>query len=187
MVCPCDCEITQWKDPKKSGIVFGSGILLYLVLMWVEFCPIRLAIFAVQVGIVVCFGLSFTQHRIQPKNVEALTETVQETLRKATEAAEPFIVEGLMQVNKIATMTDRVRAAKCLVLTFVLGYVFSIISLTTILLLGWIVAFAWPKVYEKNQKQIDDAASKANAAFAEHVKKVPKLAEALGYNQKKSE
>eukprot|EP01064_Diplonema_japonicum_P004004 TRINITY_DN1264_c5_g1_i1.p1 TRINITY_DN1264_c5_g1~~TRINITY_DN1264_c5_g1_i1.p1 ORF type:complete len:190 (+),score=62.55 TRINITY_DN1264_c5_g1_i1:65-634(+) len=180
-------DLTHWRNPKASGIVFGGGVLAYILLVWVDFCFIKLSIFAFQCAVAIALGLSFTAHKIKRKEPEDLQNLIGGYISGITKVVEPLAVKVAVEFNKIATMDDKVHSMKFLVLSYVVSTIFSIISFTTIILLAWIGAFAWPKIYETNQGPIDDNFAKANAAFAEQIKKVPKLAEALGYNTKKSE
>uniref|UniRef100_A0AAQ5X878 Reticulon n=1 Tax=Amphiprion ocellaris TaxID=80972 RepID=A0AAQ5X878_AMPOC len=162
-------DLIHWRDPKKSGLVFGLSMLLLLSLA--AFSVISVASYLLLA--LLCVTITF---RIYKSVVQAVQKSNEghpfktlidkdvsippETFRKHVDASLTYINRALKQMSRLFLVEDLVDSLKV-----------SSSAVTDILL------FAVPPIYEKNKTQIDQyidlARTQVNTTITKLQEKLP--------------
>jgi uncharacterized membrane protein len=164
-----DCsKIFHWRDPIKSGLLFGIFNFFYLLITWGEYTVITLMSDLLLALLAVCFGfvnyVVLKARWIDGKNVpnpfkarfksstfhvsrSTLIQHV-DTVLDFTNLTIDLFRDVFYCVNPIFTA----QAAGILYVTATIGNWFSAATLMWLVLLGF---FIWPRLYEEKQQEID--------------------------------
>ncbi|XP_034471517.1 reticulon-3 isoform X1 [Hippoglossus hippoglossus] len=179
-------DLINWRDPKKSGVVFGLSMLMLLSLA--AFSVISVASYLLLA--LLCVTITF---RIYKSVVQAVQKSSDghpfktlidkdvsippETFRKHVDASLTYINRALKQMSRLFLVEDLVDSLKLAVVMWLLTYVGAVFNGITILILADILLFALPPVYEKNKTQIDQyidvARTQVNTTMAKLQEKLP--------------
>ncbi|KAM9426809.1 reticulon-3-B-like isoform 2-T2 [Pholidichthys leucotaenia] len=182
----CVKDLIHWRDPKKSGLVFGLSMLLLLSLA--AFSVISVVSYLLLA--LLCVTISF---RIYKSVVQAVQKSNEghpfktmidkdlsippETFRKHVDNSLTYINKTLKQMTRLFLVEDLVDSLKLAVAMWLMTYVGAVFNGITILILADILLFAVPPVYEKNKTQIDQyidlARTQVNATIAKLQEKLP--------------
>jgi len=181
-------DLVYWKDLKKSGIVFGAGLVLlfslvfYTVLSLVAYVSLlALAVtisFRIYKNILAAVQKSQDGHPFK----EYLEKDIEVSKGRAHHIADTIIC----YVNKIAAELRRLFLAEDLVdsikfgiLLWLATYIGAWFNGLTLAILAFVAAFTFPKVYETHKEQIDGYVKIAHDKINEFVdlakSKVPGL------------
>ncbi|KAG7235438.1 hypothetical protein INR49_002669 [Caranx melampygus] len=179
-------DLIHWRDPKKSGLVFGVSMLMLLSLA--AFSVISVVSYLLLA--LLCVTITF---RIYKSVVQAVQKSNEghpfktlidkdvsippETFRKHVDASLTYINRALKQMSRLFLVEDLVDSLKLAVVMWLLTYVGAVFNGITILILADILLFAVPPVYEKNKTQIDQyidlARTQVNTTIAKLQEKLP--------------
>ncbi|KAM7377750.1 hypothetical protein PAMA_014173 [Pampus argenteus] len=179
-------DLIHWRDPKKSGVVFGLSMLLLLSLA--AFSVISVASYLLLA--LLCVTITF---RIYKSVVQAVQKSSDghpfkalidkdvsippETFRKHVDTSLTYINQALKQMSRLFLVEDLVDSLKLAVVMWLMTYVGAVFNGITILILADILLFAVPPVYEKNKTQIDQyidlARTQINTTMAKLQEKLP--------------
>ncbi|XP_029931510.1 reticulon-3 isoform X3 [Myripristis murdjan] len=179
-------ELIHWRDPKKSGVVFGLSMLLLLSLA--AFSVISVISYLLLA--LLCVTITF---RIYKSVVQAVQKSNEghpfkalmdkdvsippETFRKHVDVSLTYINRALKQMSRLFLVEDLVDSLKLAVVMWLLTYVGAVFNGITILILADILLFAVPPIYEKNKTQIDQyidlARTQVNTTIAKLQEKLP--------------
>ncbi|KAM4537450.1 reticulon-3 isoform 1-T1 [Odontesthes bonariensis] len=179
-------DLIHWRDPKKSGLVFGLSMLLLLSLA--AFSVISVVSYLLLA--LLCVTITF---RIYKSVVQAVQKSSDghpfkalidkdvsippETFRKHVDASLTYINQALKQMSHLFLVEDLVDSLKLAVVMWLLTYVGAVFNGITILILADILLFAVPPIYEKNKTQIDRyidiARTHVNTTVAKLQEKLP--------------
>ncbi|XP_072232906.1 reticulon-3 isoform X1 [Leuresthes tenuis] len=179
-------DLVHWRDPKKSGLVFGLSMLLLLSLA--AFSVISVVSYLLLA--LLCVTITF---RIYKSVVQAVQKSSEghpfkalidkdvsippETFRKHVDASLTYINRALKQMSRLFLVEDLVDSLKLAVVMWLLTYVGAVFNGITILILADILLFAVPPIYEKNKTQIDQyidiARTHINTTVAKLQEKLP--------------
>ncbi|XP_051799995.1 reticulon-3 isoform X1 [Acanthochromis polyacanthus] len=179
-------DLIHWRDPKKSGLVFGLSMLMLLSLA--AFSVISVASYLLLA--LLCVTITF---RIYKSVVQAVQKSNEghpfktlidkdvsippETFRKHVDASLTYINRALKQMSRLFLVEDLVDSLKLAVVMWLLTYVGAVFNGITILILADILLFAVPPIYEKNKTQIDQyidvARTQVNTTIAKLQEKLP--------------
>ncbi|XP_053199826.1 reticulon-3 isoform X1 [Scomber japonicus] len=179
-------DLIHWRDPKKSGLVFGVSMLLLLSLA--AFSVISVASYLLLA--LLCVTITF---RIYKSVVQAVQKSSDghpfkslidkdvsippETFRKHVDNSLTYINRALKQMSRLFLVEDLVDSLKLAVVMWLLTYVGAVFNGITILILANILLFAVPPVYEKNKTQIDQyidlVRTQVNTTMAKLQEKLP--------------
>uniref|UniRef100_A0A1A8NXT6 Reticulon n=2 Tax=Nothobranchius rachovii TaxID=451742 RepID=A0A1A8NXT6_9TELE len=179
-------DLIHWRDPKKSGLVFGLSMLLLLSLA--AFSVISVASYLLLA--LLCVTITF---RIYKSIVQAVQKSAEghpfkallekdvsippETFRKHVDSSLTYINRALQQMSRLFLVEDLVDSLKLAVVMWLLTYVGAVFNGITILILADILLFAVPPVYEKNKTQIDQyidlVRTRVNTMIAKLQEKLP--------------
>uniref|UniRef100_UPI003AAFD80E reticulon-3 isoform X1 n=1 Tax=Centroberyx gerrardi TaxID=166262 RepID=UPI003AAFD80E len=179
-------DLIHWRDPKKSGVVFGLSMLLLLSLA--AFSVISVVSYLLLA--LLCVTITF---RIYKSVIQAVQKSSDghpfkalmdkdvsippETFRKHVDASLTYINRALKQMSRLFLVEDLVDSLKLAVVMWLLTYVGAVFNGITILILADILLFAVPPIYEKNKTQIDQyidlARTQVNTTMAKLQEKLP--------------
>ncbi|XP_026066947.1 reticulon-3-like isoform X3 [Carassius auratus] len=179
-------DLVHWRDPKKSGVVFGVSLLLLLSLA--AFSVISVVSYLLLA--LLCVTISFRIYKsviqaVQKSNeghpFKALMEkdvTVPpETFRKHVDVCLTHVNRALKQMSRLFLVEDLVDSLKLAVVMWLMTYVGAVFNGITILILADILLFSVPPIYEKNKTQIDHyidiARTQVNNTIAKLQEKLP--------------
>ncbi|XP_070977930.1 reticulon-3-like isoform X6 [Oncorhynchus clarkii lewisi] len=179
-------DLVHWRDPKKSGVVFGLSLLTLLSLA--AFSVISVVSYLLLA--LLCVTISFRIYKAVVQAVQksddghpfkALMEkdvsVPPETFRKHVDASLTHINRLLKQLRKLFLVEDLIDSLKLAVVMWLLTYVGAVFNGITILILADILLFAVPPFYEKNKTQIDHymeiARTQVNTTMAKLQEKLP--------------
>lgn len=185
-------DLVYWRDPKKSGVVFGTSLLMLLSLA--AFSVISVVSYLLLA--LLCVTISF---RVYKSVIQAVQKTNEghpfkelmerdvslppETFRKHVDSSLTYINCGLKKLCRLFLVEDLVDSLKLAVVMWLLTYVGAVFNGITILILVDIGAFTVPPLYEKYKTQIDRFINTAHT----HIKSVvAKIQEKLPRAAKRS-
>ncbi|KAM6909072.1 reticulon-3 isoform 2-T2 [Xenentodon cancila] len=179
-------DLIHWRDPKKSGLVFGLSMLVLLSLA--AFSVISVVSYLLLS--LLCVTITF---RIYKSVVQAVQKSSDghpfkalidkdvsippETFRKHVDTSLTYINRALKQMSRLFLVEDLVDSLKLAVVMWLLTYVGAVFNGITILILADILLFALPPIYEKNKTQVDQyidlVRTQVNTTIAKLQEKLP--------------
>ncbi|XP_060887947.1 reticulon-3 isoform X2 [Labrus mixtus] len=179
-------DLIHWRDPKKSGVVFGVSMLLLLSLA--AFSVISVVSYLLLA--LLCVTITF---RIYKSVVQAVQKSGEghpfkcmidkdvsippETFRKHVDCSLTYINRALKQMSRLFLVEDLIDSLKLAVAMWLFTYVGAVFNGITILILADILLFATPPIYEKNKTQIDQfidvVRTQVNTTMAKLQEKLP--------------
>ncbi|KAK2860608.1 hypothetical protein Q7C36_004774 [Tachysurus vachellii] len=182
-------DLVYWRDPKKSGLVFGISLLLLLSLA--AFSVI--SIISYMLLALLCVTISFRVYKSVIQAVQKSSEghpfkelmekdvsLAPETFRKHVDSCLTYINRALKQMCRLFLVEDLVDSLKLAVVMWLMTYVGAVFNGITILILVDILAFTVPPLYEKYKTQIDRyidlVRTQVNSVVAKIQEKLPKAA-----------
>ncbi|CAM9319183.1 unnamed protein product, partial [Lampetra planeri] len=179
-------DLIHWRDPKKSGVVFGVSMLLLLSLA--AFSVISVVSYLLLA--LLCVTITFRIYKsvvqaVQKSNdghpfkalIDKDVSIPPENFRKHVDVSLTYINRALKQMSRLFLVEDLVDSLKLAVVMWLLTYVGAVFNGITILILADILLFAVPPIYEKNKTQIDQyidiARTQINSTMAKLQEKLP--------------
>ncbi|XP_012675026.1 reticulon-3-B-like [Clupea harengus] len=157
-------ELVYWREPKKSGLVFGGSLF---VLFALATCS-AISVVSYVLLAMLCVTITFRVYKsiiqaIQKsdeghpfKNLMARDITISpQKFRKHVDYALTHVNRGLLEARRLILVEDVVDSMKLAGVMWLLTFVGAVFNGITILILADIIFFSTPLVYEKNKTQID--------------------------------
>ncbi|XP_015462936.2 reticulon-3 isoform X3 [Astyanax mexicanus] len=179
-------DLVHWRDPKKTGVVFGTSLLLLLSLAAFSVISVISYLLLALLCVTITFRIYKSVIQAVQKSSEghpfkALMEkdvsVPPETFRKHVDASLTYINRALKKMSRLFLVEDLVDSLKLAVAMWLLTYVGAVFNGITILILADILVFSVPPLYEKNKTQIDHyidvARTQINATVAKLQEKLP--------------
>jgi len=179
-------DLIHWRDPKKSGVVFGLSMLLLLSLAAFSFISVASYLLLALLCVTITFRIyKSVVQAVQKSNdghpFKALMDKdvsiPPETFRKHVDKSLTYINRALKQLSRLFLVEDLVDSLKLAVVMWLMTYVGAVFNGITLLILGDILLFAVPPIYEKNKTQIDQyidlARTQVNSTMAKLQEKLP--------------
>ncbi|KAJ8405772.1 hypothetical protein AAFF_G00312090 [Aldrovandia affinis] len=157
-------ELLYWRDPRRSGVVFGVSLLVLLSLATFSVISVVSYLLLALLCVTITFRVYKSVIQAVQKSGEghpfkALMEKdvaiPPETFRKYMDLGLSYFNQGLQQMRHLFLVEDLVDSLKLAVAMWLLTYVGAIFNGITLLILADILLFTSPLVYEKNKTQID--------------------------------
>lgn len=157
-------SLVYWRDPKKSGIVFGSIFVVLLALAFMSFISVvAYTSLAVLSGTLAFRVYKSVLQAIQKTNEgHPFKEYLDVDLTVSNEKAQELSVVIVSNLNAAANklrslflVEDIVESAKFGGILYFLTYIGAWFNGLTLVILGFIALFGLPKVYETNKTIID--------------------------------
>jgi len=159
-------DLVLWRDTRKSGAVFGAGLVILFSLLW--FSVISVVAYT---ALAVLFGtLSF---RVYKSILEAVQKTNEghpfkeyldveitpspEKVHEAVDNALNHVNAVILKLRAVFLVEDIIESVKFLILFYGLTYVGSWFNGHTLIILAYLALFSLPKVYETHKTEIDRA------------------------------
>jgi len=175
-------KIVHWRDPVKSGLIFGIINFFYFLITWGDYTIVTLLSYLVLALLAVCFAYSnFVVLRaqwLQGKKVQnpfverfknekfhisrAVAEEHFDTVLELTN----LVIDSLREALYCTNLVFSAQIAGLLYITATVGDWFSGATLFYLIALGF---FIWPRLYEEKQKEIDQVYGIAKARAEEYV------------------
>ncbi|XP_063240402.1 reticulon-1-like isoform X2 [Bacillus rossius redtenbacheri] len=181
-------ELVYWRDPKKSGIVFGSVLGVLLSLTYFSLISVVAYLSLALLTGTICF-------RIYKNVLQAVQKTSdghpfkdflgadlslpQDKVLEVTDVAVSHVNAALVELRRLFLVEDLVDSIKFAVLLWCLTYVGAWFNGMTLVIISFVALFTLPKVYEQNKIQIDQNLELVRAKIADLSAKV-KAAVPLG-------
>ncbi|KAF5302235.1 hypothetical protein FQA39_LY10274 [Lamprigera yunnana] len=157
-------SLIYWRDPKKSGPVFGGVLVVLLALTYLSLISV--------IAYVSLLGLTATiTFRIYKNVVHAVQKTgdghpfkdfletdlslPQDKVKEIVEIAIAHINAGVVELRRLFLVEDLIDSIKFGFLLWCLTYVGAWFNGMTIIIMAWVHLFTLPKLYETNKAQID--------------------------------
>jgi len=188
-VDPRVIDLIYWRDVKKTGIVFGSALILLLSLAIFSVLSVIAYLSLAALTVTSSFYLYKKVLQIVQKTGEGhpfkqyLEADLKISEANVTDAAEQIttrITESILELRRLFLVGDLIDSFKFALLLWVLTYVGSWFNGMTLFILGLVAIFSIPKFYETNKTQIDEyvnlAKSHLKAAYEQVQQKIPILA-----------
>lgn len=188
-VDPRVIDLIYWRDVKKTGIVFGSALILLLSLAIFSVLSVIAYLSLAALTVTSSFYLYKKVLQIVQKTGEGhpfkqyLEADLKISEANVTDAAEQIttrITESILELRRLFLVGDLIDSFKFALLLWVLTYVGSWFNGMTLFILGLVAIFSVPKFYETNKTQIDEyvnlAKSHLKAAYEQVQQKIPILA-----------
>jgi hypothetical protein len=183
-------NIFHWRDPVRSGLLFGIGNLFYILLTWGDYSVITLTSYLLLALTLVC--LSYTNFVVlkaawlQGKKVENPFKDrfKDQKFHLTREAIDPHVDTLIELINvtidefrDVFYCTDNMLSLRFALYFYIfatIGGWFSALSIFYLALLGF---FVWPRLYEEKKKEIDHfygiAKTEADKYFQLALSKIP--------------
>jgi len=174
-------QFVYWRDPKKSGIVFGTGLILLFSLLY--FSIISVVAYASLAALSIT--LSF---RIYKNVLQAVQKTNEghpfkeyldveivpssDRVHQIVDVLLKHFNNTIIKLRSVFLVEDIIDSLKFVVLFWCLTYVGSWFNGLTLIILAYLAAFSLPKLYENNKAQIDQYLQIACTQIHDVVSKV---------------
>lgn len=164
-------ELVYWRDVKKSGVVFGIGLLILLALSIFSIISVvayfLLALLTVTIGFRVYKTVMAAVQKSDESNpfkpfMEADLTLSQDQVADYSKMGVEHFNNHIMKLRHYLLVEDLVDSIKFAVFLYLLTYLGSWFNGLTLVMLAYILIFAAPVVYEKYQTQIDENINKVN-------------------------
>ncbi|KAK9310790.1 hypothetical protein QLX08_000085 [Tetragonisca angustula] len=192
---PRVAALIYWRDPKKSGPVFGCilGVLLSLayfslisVLAYLSLLILTGTI-AFRIHNTVLQAIQKTSDGHPFQNILEMDLTLPaEKVHEVADVAVAHLNAAVSELRRLFLVEDFVDSLKFAVLLWCLTYVGSWFNGMTLIIIGVVALFTLPKVYETNKAQIDQNLALVQSKINELTAKV-KAAIPFGKKEPKKE
>lgn len=188
-------SLIYWRDPKKSGPVFGGVLVVLLALTYFSLISVVAYLSLAALTGTVAF-------RIYKNIVQAVQKTgdghplkdlleydiqlPQDKVKEIVEIAVAHFNASVVELRRLFLVEDLVDSIKFGVLLWALTYLGAWFNGMTLIILAWVALFSLPKVYETNKTQIDANLEIVRTKVADITSKV-KAAIPIGKKEEKKE
>lgn len=183
-------KIVHWRDPIKSGLLFGIFNFFYFLITFGEYSFLTLVSYLLLALLSVCFGyVNYVVLRASWFQGKRVDNPLKERFRNANFHVSKNTAEQHLQtvVDLINTTIDKCRDAfyvsNNIATLKVAAYLYAFAVLgkwfndSTLLYLAVLGLFIWPRLYEEKQKEIDQVYALAVAEISKYyqlaLSKVP--------------
>jgi len=174
-------ELVYWRDPKKSGVVFGSAFLVLIFLTFASF----ISVLAYSSLLVLTGTFGFRLYKMVMQAVQKTNDghpfkelleaevTIPDEKAQEISAAVFQHLNGLaLKLRSLFLVEDVFDTVKFGLVLYLLTYIGAWFNGLTLIILALIAMFATPKVYEMNKTVIDQYLELIQAKYAEISTKV---------------
>jgi hypothetical protein len=157
-------SLIYWRDVKKSGAVFGTGLVVLLAISFFSVISV-----AAYLSLLILVGtVSFRVYKTVLQAIQKTTDghpfkdyldieltLPQEKVQQVATVSVAHINAFLAELRRLFLVEDLVDSIKFGVLLWALTYLGSWFNGITLVVLAYIALFTLPKVYENNKQSID--------------------------------
>jgi len=158
-------DLIYWRDPRKSGIVFATTLLLLLAFAYFNVVSVLsylgLVILAATLGYRVYASVTATVNKTEQKNpfqpyLEKPVDLPQDRAHDHVDTILSNVKELLNHLRRLFLVENTVESAKFGLFLWALTHVGEYVTGTTLVILAFVGLFTLPKVYELYQPHIDN-------------------------------
>jgi len=182
--------IFHWRDPVKSGLLFGIFNLFFFLLSWGDYTVITLESYLLLALLAVCFGYAnyvvlkaawiqgkHTENPFKERFKNAKFHISKETVSKHLDTIVDSINLTIDNFRDIFYITNNVLSLQFMLYFYIAATVGSWFNGTTLIYLVGLGFFVWPRLYEEKQREIDQiyaiAKEQANKYLQLALQKLP--------------
>ncbi|XP_068224253.1 reticulon-1-A isoform X2 [Palaemon carinicauda] len=185
-------DLVYWRDVKKTGVVFGSLMVILLSLAYLSLISVvAYTSLAVLTGTITFRVYKNIMQAIQKSQdghpfktiLELDTDLPSEKVHEATDVIVSQINSTVSELKRLFLVEDLVDSVKFGCLLWCLTYLGSWFNGLTLVILAVVALFSLPKVYEQNQTQIDQYVGLVRSQVNDVMSKV-KAALPIGNKEK---
>eukprot|EP01116_Phalansterium_solitarium_P022637 TRINITY_DN754_c0_g1_i1.p3 TRINITY_DN754_c0_g1~~TRINITY_DN754_c0_g1_i1.p3 ORF type:complete len:295 (+),score=50.36 TRINITY_DN754_c0_g1_i1:67-885(+) len=182
--------LVHWRDPVKSGLVFGIITCSYILLGWFDYTVLTLISYLLFALLAVCFGYAqfvhfratWVQGRVAENPFVQNFKGVDFHVSKEVATHHLNTVLDIVNLSvdrftEVFFITNTILALKYLAYFYVLASIGEWFSGLTLAYLVVLIAFVWPRTYEEKKKEIDNGFDLAKAEYKKYsalaVSKLP--------------
>uniref|UniRef100_A0A1Y1L2G9 Reticulon-like protein n=1 Tax=Photinus pyralis TaxID=7054 RepID=A0A1Y1L2G9_PHOPY len=174
-------SLIYWRDPKKSGPVFGGFLVVLLALTYLSLISVVAYVSLLALTATISFRIyKNIVHAVQKTGdghpfkefLETDLSLPQEKVKEVVEVAIAHINGGLNELRRLFLVEDLVDSIKFAVLLWCLTYLGAWFNGMTLVIIAWVALFTLPKLYETNKTQIDANLDLVRSKVAEITSKV---------------
>ncbi|XP_023025654.1 reticulon isoform X4 [Leptinotarsa decemlineata] len=174
-------SLIYWRDPKKSGPVFGGVLLVLLSLTYFSLISVVAYLSLLALSLTIAF-------RIYKNVVQAVQKTgdghpfkdflemdmslPQDKVKEISEVIVAHVNAAVVELRRLFLVEDLVDSIKFGVLLWTLTYLGAWFNGMTLIIIAWVALFSLPKVYETNKTQIDANLEIVRTKLAEITTKI---------------
>jgi len=174
--------IVYWRDPIKSGLIFGIISLSYFLLTWGEYTLVSLVSYLLLSLLAVSFiYVKFNQFKAQTHNTPPTDPLIaifgNQTYHIPKDRAEKHLATFIAIFNHTADgarevflCNNTILTLKFIALFYLLGRIGDWFSGPTYLYLVTLGLFAWPRFYEEKHSDIDRVHAMAHSEGRKYFK-----------------
>jgi len=157
-------SLIYWRDVKKSGAVFGSGLIILLAISFFSVISVVAYLSLLVLAGTVAFRVYKTVlQAVQKTNdghpfkdyLEIELVLPQEKVQQVASVSVAHVNAFLAELRRLFLVEDLVDSIKFGLLLWALTYLGSWFNGITLVVLAYIALFTLPKVYENNKQSID--------------------------------
>lgn len=157
-------SLIYWRDPRKSGAVFGGTLVVLLSLAYFSLISVAAYLSLLSLAGTISFRIYKNVLQAVQKTgdghpfkdlLEADVTLPQDKVKEVTEIAVTHINAAVCELRRLFLVEDLVDSIKFGVLLWCLTYVGAWFNGMTIIIIAFVALFTLPKVYENNKTQID--------------------------------
>jgi len=157
-------SLIYWRDVKKSGAVFGSGLVILLAISFFSVISVVAYLSLLLLAGTVAFRVYKTVlQAVQKTNdghpfkdyLEIELALPQEKVQQVATVSVAHVNAFLAELRRLFLVEDLVDSIKFGLLLWALTYLGSWFNGITLVVLAYIALFTLPKVYENNKQSID--------------------------------
>ncbi|XP_074087316.1 reticulon-3 isoform X1 [Macrotis lagotis] len=182
-------DLIFWRDVKKTGLVFGTTLIMLLSLAAFSVISVASYLILALLSITISFRVYRSVIQAVQKSEEGhpFKAYLDVDIALSSEAFHNYVNAAMVHVNKalkliirLFLVEDLVDSLKLAVLMWLMTYVGAVFNGITLLILGELLVFSVPIVYEKYKTQIDHyvgiARDQTKAVVAKIQAKLPGIA-----------
>ncbi|KAF5292516.1 hypothetical protein FQR65_LT01662 [Abscondita terminalis] len=174
-------SLIYWRDPKKSGPVFGGVLVVLLALTYLSLISVVAYVSLLALTATISFRIyKNIVHAVQKTGdghpfkefLETDISLPQEKVKETVEVAIAHLNAGAVELRRLFLVEDLVDSIKFGVLLWCFTYLGSWFNGMTLVIIAWVALFTLPKLYETNKTQIDANLDLVRSKVAEITSKV---------------
>lgn len=157
-------SLIYWQELQRTTGVFGGILFLLLSLCYYSVIgvistfalSILVVAFLYRIGMTIVKAVQKTSAEHPFKHIlEEKIELSEECTQKMASEFRICVNESIRKAQSLLLVTDTVASLKAMVLLWLVSYIAGCINFLTLCILGTIVVFTVPKLYEEKQQDID--------------------------------
>jgi len=160
-------HLVYWRNPLETGVVFGSVLVLLVSVKYVSLISVVGNLLLALVTSTVAFriyksvltAINKSQDKSHPfqRYLDADVELPLERVIALTEETVGSLNTLITKLKNIYLVENMIESLKFAAAMYLMTFVGRLVNFVTLLIIGWVAVFAWPRIYQDNQTKIDEA------------------------------